>query len=268
MSGKRAVVLAVVVMLSAFGVLAAIFGHRVEDYSAVSAGMTNGQSSQAVISNEDNAIFFAENYDFIDMFGNPQHWDDEKNMAADLNHDGVDEDFAIAKSRHEGILLKGSAKRDGNWESVNFWSDRVFELFRSASARSETQAQTLKAKHFLTGDISGLLWLLKEGSYIVEGGCIVDDDFIQISCCDIDEDGIKEVLVSAGNKKNKNVTVIYEYSEEGKAPFAYRGYISCDTAVEYRGDKVLWAYRGNQTDNRYDAYLYDGERISEIEKNK
>lgn len=206
-------------------------------------------------------IFIAQNYDYIMMFGTPQHWDDEKNMAVDLNHDGVDEEFAIAQSRHEGILLEGRAKRDGNWEAVNFWSDDVFELFRNASKQGDMQLRTIKAKHFLTGDIFGLLWLLKEGSYIVEGGCIVDDDFVQTSCCDIDEDGIKEVLVSVGNKKNENVTVIYEYSEEGKAPFAYRGYISCDTAVEYRGGKILWAYRGNQAENRHDAYLYDDERI-------
>ena len=217
------------------------------------------EPNQVQIGNEEDAVFFSQNYEYISMFGNPLFWDDEKNMGVDINGDGEYENFTISRHIKEGILLEGQAKRNGSWKSMNFWSYNVFELFRM---QGKMHTQTIKAKNFITWDLTGLLSLLKEGSYIVEGSCIVDDDYTQISCCDIDEDGVKEVLVSVGNKQNENITAIYEYSEGGQTPFTYCGYISCDTLVRYVGNNIIWAYRGNLADNLYDRYIYKDEEVS------
>lgn len=219
------------------------------------------EPDQVQIGNEEDAVFFSQNFEYINMFGNPQFWDDEKNMDVDLNGDGEYENFTISRHLKEGILLEGRAKRNGNWMSMNFWSYNVYELFRNASIHGKIQAQTIKAKNFITWDVSGVLSRLKEGSYIVKGSCIVDDDYSQISCCDIDEDGVMEVLVSVGNKQNENITAIYEYSEGSELPFTYCGYISCDTFVRYIGNNIIWAYRGNFADNLYDTYIYEGEEV-------
>ena len=47
---------------------------------------------------------------------------------------------------------------------------------------------------------------------------MLDDDSVQISVCDIDEDGVQEVLASVGNQIDENVTAVYEYSEIGNIP--------------------------------------------------
>jgi hypothetical protein len=88
---------------------------------------------------------------------------------------------------------------------------------------------------------------------------------VQISCCDIDEDGTKEVLASAGDKQIANVTAVYEYSESGTIPFKYCGYIRCGTIVRYSGDNVLRAYRGDIDDNQYDEYIYKDEKFEKMQ---
>lgn len=234
-----------------------------ESISASSTKSVNeaAMSNQVQLNNEENTIFFAENYDYIQMYGNPQFWDDEKNMSLDLDGDGTFEDFAIARDSKKGVLLQGRVKQDKNWKSINFWSYNIYELARKASAESRTQVPMIKAETFLNGDPLVLFSLLKEGNYIVKDSGIIDDDFMQISCCDIDEDGIKEVIVSVGNKQNENITAIYEYSEAGEIPFKYCGYISCETVVSYRGDNTLWAFHGKSKGNLYDTYVYENNTL-------
>ncbi|HYE68461.1 MAG TPA: hypothetical protein VEA58_07615 [Anaerovoracaceae bacterium] len=222
------------------------------------------EPNQVQLGNEEDA-FYSQNYEYINMFGNPQFWDDEKNMDVDINGDGEYENFTISRDLKDGIRIEVRAKQNGNWKSMNFWAYNVYELLRT---HGKMQTQTIKAKNFITWDISGLLSLLKEGSYIVEGSGIVDDDYTQISCCDIDEDGVKEVLVSVGNKQNENITAIYQYSEVGETPFTYCGYISCDTFVRYIGNKIILAYRGNLVDNLYDRYIYEGEEVRKLATKK
>ena len=204
--------------------------------AAVFWGLFSGPPDKIQTGNEDNRndadinIFEASNYDYVLMYGSPQLWDDEKNLSVDVNGDGVSEEFVISKDFNDGVILKGIRRKgqEGVGESINFW----------------------------TLILSGLLpKSLKKGDSI-DGNC-----FVQISCCDIDEDGTKEVLVSAGDKQIANVTAIYEYSESGAIPFKYCGYISCSTIVRYKGDNVLWAYRGDIDDNQYDEYIYKGEKL-------
>ena len=181
----------------------------------------------------DENIFEASNYDYVLMYGSPQLWDDEKNLSVDVNGDGASEEFIISKDFNDGIILKG-VRRKGQEEvgkSMNFW----------------------------TSNLSGLL-----PKSLKKGDSISDNCFVQISCCDIDEDGTKEVLVSAGDKQSANVTAIYEYSESGAIPFKYCGYISCGTIVWYKDDNVLWAYRGD-TGNQYDEYIYKDEKLESLQ---
>ena len=210
-----------------------------------------------------NDIFFAPKFDSIAMYGDPKDWDDEKNLCVDTNGDGQnDVNFTIAANAYKGIDLEGSVKQgDGSWKSINFWSSDLYPLFRNY-LQGKAQTQTaIKAKDFLTLEIPGLLLLLQDGKYIVKGGCIVDDDYVQISVCDIDEDGLEEVIASVGNRFDENVTAIYELSDDGKAPFTYCGYIDCNTVVEYKGHKILWAYSGNLKDKLHNTYIYDDGRI-------
>lgn len=265
MSGRRTILLMVIAILSVLGLMAAASSWQLpKENWGMRIGEADGQTKQKLIGNAEDTIFFADSYDYITMYGNPQFWDDEKNMSVDLNQDGSYEEFAIASDRKEGILLSGMAYRFGSWDTMNFWSDNVFMLFRKVSAQSGRKAQTIKARDFLTGDIAELLWLLKEGSYIVKGSCVTEDDYVQISCCDIDEDGIKEILVSVGNKKDENVTVIYEYSQNAEKPFTYHGYIIGGTAVEYRGNNRFWAYNGSSGNRQYDVYLYENGRVKKL----
>ncbi|MEL7658774.1 MAG: hypothetical protein AAGU75_23020, partial [Bacillota bacterium] len=167
--------------------------------AAVFWGLLGKQPHKSQTGNEDNRndgdinIFEASNYDYILMYGSPQLWDDEKNLSVDVNGDGVSEEFIISKDFNDGVILKGIRRegQEGIDKSMNFW----------------------------TLNLSGLL-----PESLKRGDSIDDNYFVQISCCDIDEDGTKEVLVSAGDKQIANVTAIYEYSESGAIPFKYCGY--------------------------------------------
>lgn len=214
--------------------------------------------------NVDN-IFFGQNFDSIAMYGDPKNWDDEKNMCIDTNDDGQNDIcFTIASSRKGGIELDGSVKQsNGSWKSMNFWSSDLYKLLRH-SLQGKVQNPTVKAKDFLTLDIASLVSLLQEGKYIVKGGCIVDDDYVQISVCDIDEDGTEEVLASVGNQRDESVTAIYEFSYGKRTPFIYRGSISCGTVVEYKGGGILWAYDGSLKDGLHDTYSYNGKMIKKL----
>lgn len=207
--------------------------------SAVFWGLFSGQQDKTQTGNEDSNdnrneadinIFEASDYDYVLMYGSPELWDDEKNLSVDLNGDGTSEEFVISKDFNDGVILKG-IRRKGQEEagdSMNFW----------------------------TSNLSGLLPpSLKKGDN-TNNNC-----FVQISCCDIDEDSTKEVLVSVGDKKTANVTAVYEYSESGAMPFQYCGYLSCGTIVKYKGDNVLWAYSGNPDDNQYDEFIYKSEKL-------
>lgn len=192
-----------------------------------------GQPDPLPTGNEDSNIFEASNYEYILMYGNPQLWDDEKNLSVDVNGDGASEEFIISKDFNDGINLKGIRRedQDGAETSMDFW----------------------------TSNLSGLL-----PKPLKKGDSIDDNCFVQISCCDIDEDGTKEALVSVGDKQTANVTAIYEYSESGAIPFKYTGYILCGSIVKYQGDSVLLAYYGNTDDNQYDEYVYKDEKLTSI----
>jgi hypothetical protein len=175
-------------------------------------------------------LFQAEDFDSVMMFGNPKLWDDEKNLSVDLNNDGVSEEFIISKDFSDNVILEGIQR--------------------------DAQGETLKSINFWTGEISVLLpEASKEGDSIAEGY------FLQISCCDVDEDGFKEVLISAGDRTTINVTAVYEYSPAGETPFTYCGNIRCDTVVKYIGDGTIYAYRGKLADNHYDTYVYNGNEL-------
>lgn len=201
--------------------------------AAVIWGLFGGQPDKIQTGNEDKKdnsndssnIFEASNYDYILMYGNPRLWDDEKNLSVDVNGDGASEEFVISTDFKDGIILKGIRRKgqEGAGTSMNFWTSNLSVLLPKSLKRGDS----------------------------IDNKC-----FLQISCCDIDEDGTKEVLVSAGDKQIANVTAIYEYSESGAIPFKYCGYIRCGTIVRYRGDNVLWAYHGNTDDNQYDLYIY------------
>ena len=175
-------------------------------------------------------IFEAANYDYTLMYGDPKLWDDEKNLSVDVNGDGISEEFVISKDKNDNIIMKGIRRdpQQGAEQSMNFW----------------------------TANVEGLL-----PKTLKKGDGIADDCFVQISCCDIDEDGTKEVLVSAGDKENANITAIYEYAGSGEIPFYYSGYIHCDTVVRYKGNNIIWAYHGNFDDDHYAVYMYNGEKI-------
>ncbi len=223
------------------------------------------REDQALPGMEIDNIFFAPDFDYVAMYGDPRDWDDEKNMCIDKNGDDRNDiNFTIAPNIYDGIDLEGSVKQsNGSWKSMNFWSSDLYKLFRN-SLQEKAQLRTVKAKDFFTLDISSLLLLLQEGKYIVKGYCIVDDDYVQISICDIDEDGLDEVLASVGNQRDENVTAIYEFSDVGKTPFTYCGYICCDTVIEYKGNNLFWAYRESLKDKQHDTYIYNGIRVKKL----
>jgi hypothetical protein len=201
------------------------------------------------------------------MYGDPGYWDDEKDMSVDTNGDERnDMNFAISASTHEGIDLRGSVKQhEAGWKSMNFWSADLYRLlWNSLKEKPQSQAGTITAKDFLTRDFSGLLSLLKEGKFITRGSSITEDDYLQISVCDIDQDRMPEVLASVGNKLDENITAIYEVSYNGGAPFRYSGHIVCGTLVEYKGDRIFWAYHGDLKDGLHDTYIYDGKRVRKV----
>lgn len=178
-------------------------------------------------------IFEAVDYEHILMYGDTKLWDDEKNLGIDLDGDGSNEELIISKGFEGEVILTGvrAATPDQRAASVDFWSLNFSELLPAS---------------------------LKKGNGIGER-C-----FIQISCCDIDEDGIKEVLISAGDKRAANITAIYQYSAGTEAPFRYCGNLGADTVVRYVGDKTLHAFIGDICDNRYDTYIYEGETITKM----
>lgn len=176
---------------------------------------SHGREETAPPEKEADPLFYAQDFETIDsisMYGDPRYWDDEKNLSLDMDGDGQnDVNFAISSSRSEGIDLKGSVRqKDGSWKSMNFWSSDLYRLYRDS----------LKEK------APGLFSLLQEGKYIVKGGSITENASVQISVCDIDQDGTIEVLASVGNQKKKFVTAVYELTRTGDAPFRYRGYLT------------------------------------------
>lgn len=211
--------------------------------------------------NPEATIFFADNYDHILMYGNPQFWDDEKNMSLDLNGDGIFEDFSISRDRSKGILLQARTKLGDAWKTMDFWSYNMYELVWETSAQDYSQNRPMvKTEYFISDDPSVLITNLIEGNNISKCSGMLDDRYIQISCCDIDKDGIGEVIVSVGNKSNENITAIYEYDEDGEIPFNYCGYIKCGTMISYRGNNILWTFREKPIEHQYDVYVYENKR--------
>lgn len=236
---------------------------RLTGYDEISASVTpkniNGEIplNQLQAENPEDTIFFSDSYDYIQMYGDPQYWDDEKNMSLDLNGDGIFEEFSISRNHSNGILLQTGMNRNDAWKTMDFWDYNMYDLVRQTSAQEHSQNPIInKTGHFISDDPLILLMHLMEGNSIAKGTGMLDGYYIQLSCCDIDEDGIKEVLVSVGNKLNRNITAIYEYTPNGEIPFTCRGYIRCGTAISYRGNNILWAFREKPAENQYDIYIY------------
>lgn len=233
-SGKSAIMGIAVIAFFIFAMLGNLY------FDPANTEKSTGQGQQPLPGVEIDSLFTAQKYDYVTMYGDPLYWDDEKNLCMDTNGDNQnDVTFSISRSKEDSIILEGSVRqRDGNWRSMNFWSSDLYRLFRNS---------------------------LQRGPFFGKSNHIVADDYVQISICDIDEDGSEEVLASVGNKLDENVTAIYELSADGKEPFTFCGSIRCDTVVEYRGDGILWAYRGNWNDQLYETYLYDGKKIKKVE---
>lgn len=174
-------------------------------------------------------IFEAEEVEQTLMYGAPATWDDEKNLNVDLNNDGVSEEFIITKDKENKILLQGLARDDQGkiCADFNFWNANLRSLLPDElRAADSVSAQA----------------------------------FIQISCCDIDEDGVKEVLISVGDKESACLTAVYEYRRSGQDLFQYSGSILSGTKVEYKGDHVLWGYNADCCGG-YIPYRYENETI-------
>lgn len=182
-------------------------------------------------------IFEASDYDYILMYGDTRLWDDEKNLSIDLDGDGASEEFVISKGTKDDVILKGIRRNSSNGKI------------------SETE--------FWSSSFSGLL-----PASLKKRNGISDNCFIQISCCDIDEDGIKEVLISAGDKQEANVTVVYEYSNIEEMPFQYCDYIRSGLVVRYVGGGTIRAYFKNVQDGKYDTYIYKDEKLTRITINQ
>ena len=174
MTGKRIIIIAAVIFILMLDIAGSILIHP--------DNPENTNQKQLLPGMEVNNIFFAQDFEYLSMYGDPKNWDDEKDMAIDKNGDGENDIiFKIASSKYEGIDLRGSVRQtDGSWKSMNFWSADLYGLFKSY-LQDKSQERVIKAKDFLTLDTAGLFYLLQEGKYIVRGGCIVDDDYVQIS---------------------------------------------------------------------------------------
>lgn len=152
--------------------------------------------------------------DFIQMYGSPQEWDDEKNMSVDLNNDGVFEQFSISLSRTDGILLGGGAERHGKWRSMNFWTADVFEFIYQDLIREKMQSGASNLDQLWPWSQPKNLNFIKPR--------LLEDSWLQVICCDLDADGVKEVLISVG-KKDDMRAAIYKLSRVGELPFSYCG---------------------------------------------
>lgn len=162
----------------------------------------------------DNNISLGLSSDFIQMYGSPQEWDDEKNMSVDLNNDGVFEQFSISLSLTDGILLGGGAERHGKWRSTNFWTDDIFEFIYQDLIREKIQSGAFNLDQLWPWNQPKNLNFIKPR--------LLEDSWLQVICCDLDSDGAKEVLVSVG-KKDDMRAAIYKLSREGELPFSYCG---------------------------------------------
>jgi hypothetical protein len=176
-------------------------------------------------------LFSADQYESIQMYGDPKLWDDEKNLSLDLDGDGTSEEFVITKDFNDTIVLRGT--------------------------RGSVMAGMEKEADFWSADLARML-----PNELKKGDSITDDSYVQISCCDLDEDGMPEVLVSAGNKYSQSLTLIYEYSLfENTPPFLYCGSISNTVALKYIGASTLRAFPDPADLQKYDTYLYEYELI-------
>jgi hypothetical protein len=133
-----------------------------------------------------------------------------------------------------------------------------FVSIASQLLTSKTRIPNDQGKRFFVLESIRFVFLLQEGNYLVKDSSLLYDDYVEISVCDVDEDGLAEVLASVGNLIDENVTAIYEQSDQNSAPFVLTGYICCDTEVEYKGGGLFWAYRGNLKDKLHDTYFYNG----------
>ena len=222
-----------IVIISAIVFIIAIAGLVISKANREDEMQTGGANSG---SNVDMNIFEASEYDYILMYGDTSLWDDEKNLGIDLDADGTSEEFIISRGVTGDVILKG-IRRDAS-------DGRIFETEFWTSGFSDLLPPSLK-----------------------KGNGINDNCFVQISCCDIDEDEIKEILISAGDKQVANITAIYEYSSIGEMPFKYCGYIETSTVVRYIGGKTIRAYSAGVRDNKYYTYIYDDEKITNITGN-
>ncbi len=179
-------------------------------------------------------LFSAEDYEYTVMYGSPDTWDDEKNLTVNLDNDGISEEFIITKGKKNEIILNA--------------------VVRNA------EGKTIDSYNLWTTELDSLL-----PDELREPGSIINYAYTQISCCDIDEDGTKEVLVSVGDKRRANLTAIYEYHKDDPVPFSFIGQLPCESKVEYKGNQILWAYDALCCGNAYTVYRYDNETITEIE---
>jgi len=192
----------------------------------------DGQSGQIMRYPED--LFSAQKYENIQMYGDPKRWDDEKNLSLDLDGDGTSEEFVITKDFNDTIRLRGirGSVMAGMEKEADFWSADLARMLPSG--------------------------LKKDGS-------IAEDCYVQVSCCDLDQDSMPEVLVSVGNKHSQSLTLIYEYSLfDNTPPFLYCGSIDDAVALQYMGDSTLRAILDPSDPEKYETYIYESEIIRRV----
>ena len=179
--------------------------------------------------NKEDVLFYSDKMDYIFLDGNSISIEGKTaEMSVDLNGDGTKERFKISRDHPNGTQLMGYSGKGG----MNFFYEDK--------------------------------WIKAVSGAFYDSGEIDEYYYAQISCSDLDNDGVKEVLVSVGDKASQQVTAVYSFTGNKDVPFEYKGYMWASDYVMLTSDFELVGPVGSA--GLANIYKYSKSTLTQIQE--
>jgi len=177
----------------------------------------------------------------------PQESDEARNAAAQFLWGTARHETMFVAMDMEYIMLDGySMVMEGKTASATIMLNDTDEV-KFYLARDNPNG--MKANAIFNGYGQNLLndgWGGNSWGFD-EMGSLKDDWYIQMSACDLDGDGTKEIIVTVGNNLVDSVTAFYSLDKgtiDHSRHFYYRGFIEGQTNCIFDGTKLILPFGG------------------------
>lgn len=173
---------------------------------------------------------------------------ENKELGTKMEPDGV----LVVVHSDEWIFLDGEAIIDGEQKKMecDLDGDGNFEYFLiSRDSPNGTKVLAVAQQLGLN-----LAYDINLSNAFDEFGHPKENYGIQVTCYDLDKDGIKEIIVSVGNQSYEMESIIYRYTKSIDNPFELVAYIDGQEKMYIKEDGAIIAPYGSQ--GLFEEYRY------------